>query len=135
MRGEESVIKLNAMKRILLFALAAALMSACAFSLPGKITRIADKVAAKGADFTPEQWEKTNAQFEKLVQEYVDDYDKYSTEEKKEINAAIGKYTATAIKCGVADAAKEVNSLLKKIPDSIDAAIEGARGFLEELGL
>ena len=44
------------MKKILLLALAVTLMSACAFSLPDKITRIADKVAAKGADFTPEQW-------------------------------------------------------------------------------
>jgi hypothetical protein len=123
------------MKRILLFALAATLLSACAFSLPGKIAQIADKVAAKGADFTPEQWQKTNAQFEKLVKQYVDEYDKFSAEEKKKANAAIGKYTATAIKCGVADAAKEVNALLKKVPDSVDAAVEGARGFLEELGL
>lgn len=123
------------MKKILLLALAVTLMSACAFSLPDKITQIADKVAAKGADFTPEQWQKTNAQFEKLVKQYVDEYDKFSTDEKKKVNAAIGKYTATAIKCGVADAAKEVNALLKKIPDSVDAAIEGARGFLEELGL
>ena len=123
------------MKKILLLALAVTLMSACAFSLPDKITQIADKVAAKGADFTPEQWQKTNAQFEKLVKQYVDEYDKFSTDEKKQVNAAIGKYTATAIKCGVADAAKEVNALLKKIPDSVDAAIEGARGFLEELGL
>ena len=123
------------MKKILLLALAVTLMSACAFSLPDKITQIADKVAAKGADFTPEKWQKTNAQFEKLVKQYVDEYDKFSTDEKKKVNAAIGKYTATAIKCGVADAAKEVNALLKKIPDSVDAAIEGARGFLEELGL
>lgn len=123
------------MKIILLLALAVTLMSACAFSLPGKITQLADKVAAKGADFTPEQWQKTNAQFEKLVKQYVDEYDKFSTDEKKQVNAAIGKYTATAIKCGVADAAKEINALLKKIPDSVDAAIEGARGFLEELGL
>ena len=123
------------MKRILLFALAAVLMSACAFSIPDKIAQVADKVAAKGADYTPEQWQKVNAQFEKLVKQYVDEYDKFSTDEKKTANAAIGKYTATAIKCGVADAAKEVNALLKKVPDSVDAAVEGARGFLEELGL
>lgn len=124
-----------AMKKIFLLALAVTLMSACAFSLPGKITQLADKVAAKGADFTPEQWQKTNAQFEKLVKQYVDEYDNFSTDEKKKVNAAIGKYTATAIKCGVADAAKEINALLRKVPDSVDAAIEGARGFLEELGL
>ena len=51
-------------KKILFLALAAVLMTACAFSLPGKFTQHADKVAAKGADCTPPQWENTHAQFE-----------------------------------------------------------------------
>ena len=127
------------MKRTLLLLLlglhAALLMTACAFSLPGKFTQLADKVAAKGADFTPAQWEKANAQFEKLVNQYVDKYDKLSNEDKKEINAAIGKYTATALKCGVADGLKQINALLKKVPSAIDTAAEGAKGFFEELGL
>ena len=122
-------------KKIIYLALAALLMTACAFSLPGKFTQLADKVAAKGADFSPKQWENANAQFEKLVQQYVDKYDKLSNEDKKEINAAIGKYTATALKCGVADGIKQVNALLKKVPSAIDTAAEGAIGFLEELGL
>ena len=123
------------MKRIVLLALAALLVAACAFSLPGKFTQLADKAAAKGADWTPKQWENANAQFEKLVQQYVDKYDKLSNEDKKEINAAIGKYTATALKCGVADGLKRINALLKQVPSSIDTAVEGAKGFLEELGL
>ena len=123
------------MKKIVLLLFAAALLTACAFSLPGKFTQLADKVAAKGADFTPQQWEKTNAQFEKLVQQYIDRYDKLSNEDKKEINAAIGKYTATALKCGVADGLKQINALLKQVPSAIDSATEGVKGFLEELGL
>ena len=122
-------------KRTVFLAIAALLMTACAFSLPGKFTELADKVADKGADFTPKQWEKANAQFEKLVQQYVDKYDKLSKEDKKEINAAIGKYTATALKCGVADGLKQIQALLKQVPSSIDTAVEGAKGFLEELGL
>lgn len=123
------------MKRFVLLALAALLMTACALSLPGKFTQLADKVAAKGADYTPKQWEKANAQFEKLVQQYIDKYDKFSNEEKKEINAAIGKYTATALKCGVADGLKQINALLKQVPSAVDTATEGVKGFLEELGL
>ena len=123
------------MKKIVLLLFAAVLMTACAFSLPGKFTQLADKVAAKGADFTPQQWEKANAQFEKLVQQYVDRYDKLSNEDRKEINAAIGKYTATAIKCGVSDGLKQINALLKQVPSAIDSAAEGVKGFLEELGL
>ena len=123
------------MKKIVLLLFAAVLMTACAFSLPGKFTQLADKVAAKGADFTPQQWEKANAQFEKLVQQYVDRYDKFSNEDKKEINAAIGKYTATALKCGVSNGLKQINSLLKQVPSAIDTASEGAKSFLEGLGL
>ena len=122
------------MKRILFLALAALLITACAFSLPGKFTRLADKVAAKGADYTPAQWEKANAQFEELVQQYVDRYDKLSNEDKKQINVAIGKYTATALKCGVADGVKQIEALLKQIPSALDTALEGAKGFFEELG-
>ena len=116
-------------------AITALLVTACAFSLPGKFTELADKVAQKGADYTPAQWEKANAQFEKLVQQYVDKYDKLSNEDKKEINAAIGKYTATALKCGVNDGVKQINAILKQVPSAIDTAVEGAKGFLEELGL
>lgn len=44
-------------------------MTACAFSLPATMTPLAGKVSAKGADFTPQQWEKSNGQFEKFVQQ------------------------------------------------------------------
>lgn len=123
------------MKRIVLLALAALLVAACAFSLPGKFTQLADKAAAKGADWSPKQWENANAQFEKFVQQYVDKYDKFSDDDKKEINAAIGKYTATALKCGAANGLKQIDELLKKVPSAIDTATEGVKGFLEELGL
>ena len=122
------------MKKIVLLALAALLVAACAFSLPGKFTQLADKAAAKGADWSPKQWENANAQFEKLVQQYVDKYDKLSNDDKKEINAAIGKYTATALKCGVSDSLKQIDALLKQVPSAIDTALEGAKGFFEELG-
>ena len=123
------------MKRIVFLAVATLLVAACAFSLPGKFTQLADKVTAKGADYTPQQWEKSNAQFEKLVQQYIDKYDKLSNDDKKEINAAIGKYTATALKCGAANGLKQIDELLKQVPAAIDTATEGVKGVLEELGL
>ena len=43
------------MKRIVFLAVATLLVAACAFSLPGKFTQLADKVTAKGADYTPQQ--------------------------------------------------------------------------------
>ena len=122
------------MKRIILLAIAAVLMTACAFSLPGKFTELADKIIAKGADYSPEQWEKSNAQFEKLVQEYKEKFDSFSADEKKEINAAIGKYLATALKYGVSDGLKQIDGILNSIPTAVNSAAEGAKSFLEELG-
>lgn len=123
------------MKRFIFLAIAAALMTACALSLPGQFTELADKVAAKGADYTPEQWKKSNAQFEKLVQRYEEKYETFSADEKKEINAAIGKYIATALKCGVSDGLKQINEILNSIPSAVNSATEGTKSFLEELGL
>lgn len=123
------------MKRFIFLAIAAALMTACALSLPGQFTELADKVAAKGADYTPEQWKKSNAQFEKLVQRYEEKYETFSADEKKEINAAIGKYIATALKCGVSDGLKQINEILNSIPSAVNSAAEGTKSFLEELGL
>jgi len=123
------------MKKILFFLAATLIVASCAFSLPAKFTQLADKVAQKGTDFTPGQWEKTNAQFEKLVQQYADKYDSFSSDERKEINTAIGKYTATALKCGMTDVVKQANNLLKHVSDKMETAAEGTKGFLEELGL
>ena len=58
------------MKKILLLVGVIMLMTACTGSLPGRFARLADKVEAKGADMSKEQWDKCNAQFEKLIQEY-----------------------------------------------------------------
>jgi predicted benzoate:H+ symporter BenE len=65
----------------------------------------------------------------------VNDFDGISADDKKEINAAIGKYMATALKCGVSGGLKQINALLKQIPAAVGSAAEGAKGFLEELGL
>ena len=123
------------MKKIILLAIAALLMTACAFTLPGQFTELADKAATKGADWSPKQWEKANAQFEQLVKRYEENYKKYDSDAKKQINAAIGKYMAAAIKCGVSDGLKQVREILNAIPTAVGSATEEAKGFLEELGL
>ena len=119
------------MKRILFFLLTALLMASCTSLLPGQITRLADKVEAKGANFTEAQWQKANAKFEKLVQEYMDNYSSFKKDQKKEINKAIAKYSATALKYGVGNVADTV----KDIAGDLEGILDSAKGFLEGLGL
>ena len=118
-------------KKIALLALAAVMMTACASSLSGEFTRLADKVAENGADYTPQQWENANDQFEDLLQEYKDNYDKIPDDEKKVINDAIGRYLTTALRCGVEDGWEQIDDFLEELPDVFSSTLEGAKGFLE----
>ena len=123
------------MKKILLLVGVVLLMTACIGSLPGKFSRLADKVEAKGTNMSEAQWKKCNDQFEKLVQEYADNYDSFNASQKKEINKAISRYCTAAIKSGISGAAEVVSGILEELPDTLNGLLEGAKGFLEGLGL
>ena len=123
------------MKKLLLFLGVVLLMTACVGSLPSKFTRLADKVEAKGTKMSEAQWEKCNAQFEKLVKEYADHYDSFNASQKKEISNAIARYCAAALKSGISNAAEIANGILSELPNTLNGLVEGAKGFLEGLGL
>lgn len=123
------------MKKILFVLAAILLMTACTSMVPGQITRLADKVEANGADFSPAQWEKANAQLENLLDKYVDNYDKFNASQRKEIANALGRYGKAAVKAGVTNATTLINSALQELPSALDGIIDEAKGFLEGLGL
>lgn len=123
------------MKKFLLLVGVILLMTACTGSLPGRFARLADKVEAKGADMSKEQWDKCNAQFEKLIQEYSDNYDSFTGTQKKEINNAIARYSKAAIKSGISGVADVVNGIMEELPGALNSLLEGVGGFLEGLGL
>lgn len=123
------------MKRILFILAAIMLVSACTATLPGRITRLANKVESKGANFSSAQWDKTNAQFKDLLEEYVDNYEDFTAAQKKEINKAIAQYGKAALKAGVTNITSIISSAMEEIPGTLDGLLEGARGFLDGLGL
>ena len=111
------------MKKILLLLAALVVMASCTSTLPKQFTALADKVEKNGDSFSEAQWENANDQYEKLVEQFNENADKFNAEQKKEINAAIGRYQAAALKAGLKEAAGAVEEL-----------VEGTKGFLEGLG-
>lgn len=122
------------MKKILILLGIVLMMTACTGSLPGRFTRLADKVEAKGKEMSPDQWDKCNQQFEALIQEYSDKYDSFDSAQKKEINKAIARYSKAAVLSGISGAADAVSRVLEEIPGVLDGLLEGVGGFLEGLG-
>lgn len=123
------------MKKILFVLAAILLMTACTSMIPGQISRLADKVEAKGADFSKDQWDKTNAQLQKLLDQYAANSDKFNTEQKKEIANALGRYAKAAVKAGVTNVSSMINAALKDVPTAVEGLVDEAKGFLEGLGL
>ena len=111
------------MKKILFLLFAFVLMASCTATLPKQIVQLADKAEKKGASFSQEQWSKVTDQFNKLVEEYNKNIEKFNADQKKEVNAAIGKFQAASLKAG-----------LGQIGDAIEEVVEGAKSFLEGLG-
>lgn len=119
------------MKRILFILAAIMLVSACNATLPGRITRLANKVESKGANFSTSQWEKTNAKFQKLLDEYIDNYSDFTASQKKEINKALLKYGKAALKAGFTNVTSIISSALEGLPSTLEELREGARGLFE----
>jgi len=116
---------------IFIMAVSALMMTSCKESLPKRIDAFVDQVEKKAPSFSEEDWNKANTQFEKLVEEFQQKRDSFSTEERKQITAAIGKYVGLVAKSGLQSATDAINGFLDQIP----ALFEGIGGFLKGLGL
>ena len=126
------------MKKIILFLTSAIVvfsMVSCSRSLPDRITKLADQVEAKGANYSTKEWEKTASDFEALLLEFADNYDSYKPSEKSEVYKAVGKFTKAAIKGGAGNVAATINGILNDAGKQTNSLLDEAKGLLEGLGL
>lgn len=116
------------MKRTAFFALVAALGLAigCATnaSLPEKMDDFVEKTAEESKNYTTEDWEKSRESYEALVQEYNENSDSYTPEEKSKAIQAMARYNALLIENGIASASESLGEILDQIPQVLNEIIE-----------
>ena len=122
------------MKRIvvllLMTAMTALMMTSCKENLPARFDRLVNYVEKHCDKFSQSDWDKTNSQFSKLVDEYTENRNAYNADQRKQINSAIAKYAGLVAKSGVKSAMDVVNDLLEQIP----SFFESIGNFLKDLG-
>jgi len=122
------------MKRILIFLLMVAVTvlaaSSCKETLPARFDRLVSYVEKHADTFSPNDWERANEQFSKLVDEYTENRNAFNAEQRKQMNTAIAKYTGLVAKSGIKSAIDVVNDLLDQLP----SLLESIGGFLKDLG-
>ena len=123
------------MKRTIILTLIAALSVlmavSCKSMLPAQFDHFVNSVEKKCASYSPDDWAKANEKFQKLFTEYKDNRSSFSTDEKKQINAAIFKYAKLAAKSGI----ENIVSTVGDIASQVAPLIGETQSLLEGLGL
>ncbi len=117
------------MKQLLLFSIAlAALLSSCVSPLSSRLNDYVNEVESSCQNWTEEDWELSQEEYAKLLEEYELNYDSYTQEEKDAINKAIGRYNGLLIKQGI----DEAGNMLKEFGERLPSLIEGFMSAFED---
>ena len=80
------------------------------------------------SNWTEDDWERSQSEYEKLLEEYQKNYDSYSQEERDAINKAIGRYTGLLVRQGI----EETGKLLKDFGERLPSLLEGFMSAFDE---
>ena len=117
------------MKQLLLLTIAlAALSSSCVSPLSSRLNDYVTEVESSCQNWTKEDWELSQEEYAKLLEEYELNYNSYTQEEKDAINKAIGRYNGLLIKQGI----DEAGNMLKEFGERLPSLIEGFMSAFED---
>ena len=80
------------------------------------------------SNWTEDDWERSQSEYEKLLEEYQTNYDSYSQEERDAINKAIGRYTGLLVRQGI----EETGKILKDFGERLPSLLEGFMSAFDE---
>jgi len=121
----------SVLKTLLALVAVALLAAACNMfaSLPDRMDAFVDSVEKNAANYTQEDWNKANEQYQAFCQEFQKKKDSLTGDEVKQFRAAMGRYASIAVKSGI----DSVVSSVEEIGMSISGAFEEVGSFLEGL--
>ncbi len=114
-------------KTLLAFIVITALFSCASAPLSNRIDEYVSEVEASCQDWTEEQWQLSEQEYEILIEEYRLNYSTYTQEEKEAINRAIGRYNGLRIKHGLED----IGNTIKEIGEQLPTLVEGFMSAFE----
>ena len=104
------------------------LLSACVSPLSSRLNDYVTEVESSCQDWTEEDWELSQEEYAKLLEEYELIYDSYTQEEKDAINKAIGRFNGLLIKQGI----DEAGNIIKEFGERLPSLIEGFMSAFED---
>lgn len=106
-------------------------LSSCATMLPSRFDTFANNVETNSDNYNLRKWERKNAKFLNLCEQYKDNFALYSGPQRRKIHNSIATYVKTAAKSGVIT----VTDTVSEVTESIGNLVDEAKALFEELGL
>ena len=106
---------------VIIAILSSMLLGSCASPLSNRIDNYVNEVENNCSNWTDEDWERSQSEYEKLLEEYETNYDSYSQEERDAIDKAIGRYTGLLVRQGI----EETGNILKDFGERLPSLIDG----------
>lgn len=119
---------MNSFRAIIICILTLIAFTCCSSTLSSRMNEYVTEVEATCQNWTEEDWELSQEEYAKLLEEYELNYDSYTQEEKDAINKAIGRYNGLLIKQGI----EEAGSVLKEFGERLPSLIEGFMSAFED---
>ena len=96
------------------FAIAAtvvvlALSSGC--SAPNRLNYFVNSTEKKSHEYSLRDWHRSLDKYERLVKEYVQNYESYNTNQKRKAMRAMGRYHSMLVQAGVRESANLIYEL------------------------
>ena len=104
------------------------LLCSCSSPLSSRMNEYVTEVEASCQNWTAEDWERSQSEYEKLLEEYQTNYDSYSQEERDAINKSIGRYTGLLVRQGI----EETGKILKDFGERLPSLLEGFMSAFDE---
>lgn len=111
---------------ILFAAISAMIIASCASqSAPQALDAFVDKAELNSELYSPEDWERSELQYEKLIEQYANSGKSYTEAEKQMAARAMGRYHALLIKNGIEQSAEFLRELGNILPSYFEGITDG----------
>ena len=114
-------------KVLLVVTFASMILSCTSAPLSNRISDYISEVEANCATWTESDWEMSEGEYAALIEEYRQNYDSYTQEERAAINKAIGRYNGLRLKHGL----EEFGDTVKEIGEQLPSLVEGFMSAFE----
>ena len=91
--------------------------------LTTRMSDYVDSVEKNCQEWTQKEWDQSEEKYAKLREEYRQNYDSYTVEEKAEINKAIGKYHGLLIRHEIQGAGQKIKKFTERLPSLMEGFV------------